>query len=241
MMTATAGGAGTPSDRDVIASSLDRPEAFEAVFERHSAAIYRYLRRRVGTALAEELTAEAFARAFRARRRFDHRSESALPWLYGTAANLLRMHRRGEERRLRAYARAAEGHAEASTGAESDHRLDAAALKPALASALADLSMADPLDELRDSLTGELLVEGDREPSPAPTKMCPVSGGQWTKSHARSRRSSPSISSRHSPVRTRKSSRLTVIEGARLSRLQHAERESNLPEKRRAFAFEGAG
>src|SRR5215217_3633737 len=35
--------------------------------------------------------------------------------------------------------------------------------------------------------------------------------------------------------------RLTVIEAARLSRLQHAERESNLPEGRRAFAFEGAG
>src|SRR5437588_211871 len=44
-------------------------------------------------------------------------------------------------------------------------------------------------------------------PSPAPTNTCSVPGGQCTKSHARSVRSSPSISSRHSPARTRKSSR----------------------------------
>ena len=43
-------------------------------------------------------------------------------------------------------------------------------------------------------------------PSPAPTKTCSVQAGQWTKSQARSRRSSPSISSRHSPESTRKSS-----------------------------------
>ena len=43
-------------------------------------------------------------------------------------------------------------------------------------------------------------------PSPAPTKMWSVSGGQWTKSHAFSGRSSPSISSRHSPASTRNSS-----------------------------------
>lgn len=141
-MSATAEGAGTPSDRDVIASSLERPQCFEAVFERHATAIYRYLRRRVGAALAEELTAETFARALRARRRFDRRGESALPWLYGIAANLLRMHRRAEERRLRAYARAANRGLEPPPSADSDHRLDAVALRPALAAALADLPHA---------------------------------------------------------------------------------------------------
>ncbi len=141
-MIATAEGAGTPSDRDVIASSLERPECFEAVFERHATAIYRYLRRRVGAALAEELTAETFARAFRARRRFDRRGEAALPWLYGIAANLLRMHRRGEERRLRAYARATERGSESSLSADSEYRLDAAALRPVLAEALAGLPHA---------------------------------------------------------------------------------------------------
>lgn len=141
-MIATAEGAGMPSDRDVIAASFERPECFEAVFERHATAVYRYLRRRGGAALAEELTAETFARAFRARRRFDRRHGSALPWLYGIALNLLRMHRRTEERRLRAYARAAEGGSELPGSADSDHRLDAAALRPALVAALADLPRA---------------------------------------------------------------------------------------------------
>ena len=43
-------------------------------------------------------------------------------------------------------------------------------------------------------------------PSPAPTKTCSVIGGQWTKSHCFSGRSSPSITSTHSPETTRKSS-----------------------------------
>lgn len=141
-MIATAEGAGAPSDRDVISSSLERPECFEAVFNRHATPIYRYLRRRVGAALADDLTGETFARAFRARHRFDRHGESALPWLYGIAANLLRMHRRAEERRLRAYARAAEPGLEPSPSADSDHRLDAMALRPALAEALAGLPQA---------------------------------------------------------------------------------------------------
>jgi RNA polymerase sigma factor (sigma-70 family) len=141
-MIAIGEGARAPSDRDVIASSHKRPECFEAVFDRHGGTIYRYLRRRVGAVLADELTAETFARAFHARRRFDRHSESALPWLYGIAANLLRMHRRADERRLRAYARSTERGFEPSLSADSDDRLDAAALRPVLAEALADLPHA---------------------------------------------------------------------------------------------------
>jgi RNA polymerase sigma factor (sigma-70 family) len=140
-MTAPVEGAGTPRDGDVIVSSFERPEFFEAVFDRHATTIYRYLRRRVGEAVAEELTSETFARAFRGRRRFDCHGESALPWLYGISANLLRMHRRAEERRLRAYARAA-GRSLAPPPSDSDQRLDAVALRPALAAALADLPHA---------------------------------------------------------------------------------------------------
>jgi RNA polymerase sigma factor (sigma-70 family) len=140
-MIATAEGVRAPSDRDVIRSSRERPECFEAVFDRHATTIYRYLRRRVGAALAEDLTAETFARAFRARRRFDPRGESALPWLYGIAANLLRMHQRAEERRLRAYSRAAERGFAPSPSADSDNRLDTVALRPALAEALATLPL----------------------------------------------------------------------------------------------------
>ena len=44
------------------------------------------------------------------------------------------------------------------------------------------------------------LRHSDSIQSPAPTKMCSVPGGQCTKSHARRRRSSPSMSKRHSPL-----------------------------------------
>jgi len=93
------------TDARAIARSLNEPERFEVVFDRHFAAVHRYLKRRVGTELAQELAAETFLQAFKGRRRFA--GEDALPWLYGIAANLLRMNRRAEERRLRAYSRVA--------------------------------------------------------------------------------------------------------------------------------------
>lgn len=128
------------ADGRVIARSLVDPACFELVFERHFGSVYRYLRRRLGEDLAQELTAETFAQAFRVRQRFAAGEGSALPWLYGIAANLVRMRHRSEQRRLRAYARAAEQDVVQSPGEEVDARLDALALRPALAKALARLS-----------------------------------------------------------------------------------------------------
>jgi RNA polymerase sigma factor (sigma-70 family) len=127
------------TDAELILRSLDRPECFEAIFDRHAPSVHRYLRRRIGDGLAEELAAETFARAFNARRRFDAHHASALPWLYGIAVNLIRMHRRSEERRLRAYGLVAEPDLQPSSSAEDEARLDAAALGPALSEALATL------------------------------------------------------------------------------------------------------
>jgi RNA polymerase sigma-70 factor (ECF subfamily) len=131
------------TDALAISRSLADPESFEVVFDRHFASIHRYLRRRVGSELAQELAAETFLQAFRGRRRFTDGGDSALPWLYGIAANLLRMNQRAEERRLRAYARVAgQGGDALVEGADTEARLDAAALAPALAAALAALSPA---------------------------------------------------------------------------------------------------
>lgn len=101
--------------------------------------IAAFLRRRVEHSLADELASETFVQAFGARGRYDPGRADARPWLYGIAANLLRGHRRSEERRLRAYARAAASGADATAFDGVDERLDAAAAGAALATALATL------------------------------------------------------------------------------------------------------
>lgn len=130
----------TSSDAVLIRRSLRRPDEFEGLFERHAATMLRYLQLRVGRDLAEELMAETFVRAFDARERFDMRRESALPWLYGIASNLIRMHFRTEERRLRAYQAAAGLEVQPGDSTEEGvERVHASELAPALAAALAAL------------------------------------------------------------------------------------------------------
>jgi len=97
------------SDADVIERSCAEPEAFALVYDRHAATLLRFLGRRVGAEVAEGLHGELFRIAFERRKTFDPGRPSALPWLYGIAANLLRKHRRAEARRLRACARMAAG------------------------------------------------------------------------------------------------------------------------------------
>ena len=75
-------------DATIIESLLDSPEIFGAIFDRHSRAIHRYLARRVGPDDADDLLADVFIAAFQGRQRYDRTRVSALPWLYGIAANL---------------------------------------------------------------------------------------------------------------------------------------------------------
>lgn len=124
-------------DADLIARSREHPEEFHVIFDRHAPRIMRYLRLRVGDDVAEELTAEAFTQAFRNRYRFPAGLESALPWLYGIAGNLVRMHWRSEQRRLNAYARAAAMRELAAPGA--DLGLELIALTPRLCEGLSGL------------------------------------------------------------------------------------------------------
>jgi RNA polymerase sigma factor (sigma-70 family) len=78
--------------------------SFEAAFEAEFASLHRYLARRLGTSVADDLAAETFAVAFRSWDRLDPQ-RPVRPWLYGIAANLVRHHWRKERRMLRAYAR----------------------------------------------------------------------------------------------------------------------------------------
>lgn len=95
------------SDAELIRRSVDEPTAFELVFQRRFDVVHNYLRRRVGADLADELAAEAFARAFSRRASFRPLHDSALPWLFGIASNLIADQRRAERRRWRALEREA--------------------------------------------------------------------------------------------------------------------------------------
>lgn len=81
-----------PDDGEVMQHSLDDPECFVQIFDRHGAAIHAYLVRRAGSQVAEDLSADLWLRAFHARHSFESSSADARPWLYGIARNVLRGH-----------------------------------------------------------------------------------------------------------------------------------------------------
>jgi RNA polymerase sigma factor (sigma-70 family) len=129
-------------DRADVRDSLDDPRAFGAIFERHFDDLRRYLVRRAGTALGDELASETFVRAFDGRARFDAERGVVRAWLFGIAANLLRRRARSEERQLRAYARCgADPLVDLLDGVPA--RVDARRSGPRLAAALADLSAGE--------------------------------------------------------------------------------------------------
>lgn len=126
----------------MIAESLHDPAVFATIFDRHHRAVHHYLARRVGAAVAEDLAAETFLRAFDHRSRYNPEYPDARPWLLGWATNLLRRHRRTEARMLRALARAS--HPEEIDPADRvADRVDAAAASGRLLEALAGLAERD--------------------------------------------------------------------------------------------------
>jgi RNA polymerase sigma factor (sigma-70 family) len=124
-----------PSDAKVIGRSLDEPEAFGLIYDRHAATLLRFLGRRAGAKVAEGLVGELFRIAFERRKTFDTSRESALPWLYGIGSNLLLKQRRGEARWLRASAQLVATH-EAADRRATAAALDARLLFPRVADAI---------------------------------------------------------------------------------------------------------
>jgi RNA polymerase sigma factor (sigma-70 family) len=126
-------------DTELIAASLVEPARFAELFDRHYSAILRYLRRRVGHELADDLAAETFTLAFRRRHQYRGEHADAAAWLYGIAGNLLRQHARTEVRRLRAYARVVADPIGPDIGNGVAERIGAAAAGRRAALAVADL------------------------------------------------------------------------------------------------------
>jgi RNA polymerase sigma factor (sigma-70 family) len=105
-----------------------RDEEFEELFDEHAPGLLAFLVYRTGDrTLAEDVLADTFERALRARRRFDPRRASRKTWLYSIALNLLRdQFRRGEAER-RAYQRVAVPEPEDTALADLERRDELAA------------------------------------------------------------------------------------------------------------------
>jgi RNA polymerase sigma factor (sigma-70 family) len=131
---------GVDTDAMVIAASIDEPERFGVLFDRHATPMYRYFVRRVEPDTADSLLGELFRVAFERRTTYDCQHPNARPWLYGIATRLLAHHRRSEARRLRATARLVATLDQGSDPTEEVlDALDARSTWPVVADALATL------------------------------------------------------------------------------------------------------
>jgi RNA polymerase sigma factor (sigma-70 family) len=135
--------AGVRDDAELIRRSMDEPEVFAALFDRHAPTVHRYVARRLGDSLADDVVAETFLAAFRRRGRYDIGRTDARPWLLGIAANLIGRHRRAEVRFYRALARTGVDPLAESDTDRVDARVSAASVHRRLAGVLADLSAGD--------------------------------------------------------------------------------------------------
>ena len=129
------------SDGEVIAASLHEGLRFAAIFDRHVDAVRRFVTRRLGASAADDVVSEAFRVAFERRATFDASATSALPWLYGIAANLVRRQHRDHSRWLSALARA-NGRRDVAGDplVDAGDRVDATSGRAALADALVQLA-----------------------------------------------------------------------------------------------------
>lgn len=172
------------TDAALMALAQTDPGCFALVFDRHFVTIHRYLARRVGPHVADDLAGDVFRVAFERRHAFDPQRESARPWLYGIATNLLHGERRSEERRLRALQRAAAA-ACVPQGVDvferASERVDAEAVAARIGSAVGQLTQGD-----RDALI-LFAVEGLTYPEVAAALTIPVGTVRSRISRARSR------------------------------------------------------
>ena len=130
-------------DAAVIESSWLEPERFAVLFDRHAPHIHRYLARRAGRQVADDLVAETFLAAFAKRDRYDLGYADARPWLYGIATNLVGQHRRDQahQYQIRQAAPAAPEVAGHADRVAAD--VTAQAMRPLLDAALAALPAGD--------------------------------------------------------------------------------------------------
>ena len=120
-----------------------RPDAFERLYEAHAQQLLWFLEYRTGVrALAEDLLADTFEKALRARKRFDPRKGAEKSWLYSIALNTLRDHARRVAAESRALERSLPG-----GSVDTSHELAQVEHRDQLFAALASLT-----DEEREAI-----------------------------------------------------------------------------------------
>jgi RNA polymerase sigma factor (sigma-70 family) len=118
-MSGTGASESTSTDAALVSHSLVDPECFSLIVERHATPVFRYLASRVDRSSSEELLADVFEAAFRARHRYDTHYDDALPWLLGIATNVIRHHRRSGTRHASMVRRLTQLHGRSQEPSES--------------------------------------------------------------------------------------------------------------------------
>lgn len=128
------------SDAEVIEGSLQDPDLFAVIFERHYRDVHRFVVAAVGAADGPDLAAEVFVRAFASRHRYRSLYPSARPWLWGIASNLIAGYYRSRARQDRAYRRVPpHPESESDHSGETVNRVAAEAERPFLTEAFKHL------------------------------------------------------------------------------------------------------
>ena len=132
-------------DPDLCLGIADGDQAaFEVLFQRHMKAIWNYTHRLTGSwSEAEDLTSATFLTAWRRRDQLRVVNDSALPWLYTVARNMVRTHHRGRRRFLKALPLLAEPDDERDHADEVTARIDDDRQVRRLRAALPRLSAAE--------------------------------------------------------------------------------------------------
>ncbi|HEU5026246.1 MAG TPA: RNA polymerase sigma factor [Spirillospora sp.] len=141
--TVTGQGPREDADAKIVAVSLTEPEEFGALFDRYYDPLRRYVARRLGGQVADDVAGETFLVAFRERGRYDLARGGVRPWLFGIATHLISRHRRSEAAHYKAISRAPVEAEEPNPHDRVVDRVSADATRPALAEALAVLSQRD--------------------------------------------------------------------------------------------------
>jgi RNA polymerase sigma factor (sigma-70 family) len=130
----------TRNDAELLKAAWQDPEAFREFYDRYAVWIRSWFLRHTGSEPGSlDLTAETFAQAWHASRRFrDEADGSGAPWLFGIARNLLRQYHK--HNRIESAARERMGlqvmSAECEDYERVDERSEVSSLTPLLRHAL---------------------------------------------------------------------------------------------------------